>query len=72
MNKLNKLNGDALRARVSADMADSIDEELDTEIDDDRLDKLLLKETFGLSPSGHSLVSCRISAAAGSVSTPRL
>src|SRR5215510_2172680 len=36
-----KPNGDALRKRVNADMEDSFDEELEMEIDDDRLDGLL-------------------------------
>ena len=34
-------NGDALRAQIAEEMADSLDEELELEIDDDRLDKLL-------------------------------
>jgi polyphosphate kinase 2 len=34
-------NGEALRAQIANDMADSLDEELELEIDDDRLDKLL-------------------------------
>jgi len=46
MNDATKLNGDALRARVNQDMEDSLDEELEMEIDDDRLDKLLA-ETAG-------------------------
>ena len=54
MDKTNKLNGDALRARVCADMADTIDEELEMEIDDDRLDNLL-KETSDHLPERHSL-----------------
>jgi len=41
MTEANKLNGDALRQRVNQDMEDSFDEELEMEIDDDRLDKLL-------------------------------
>ena len=41
MSDATKLNGDALRARVNQDMEDSLDEELEMEIDDDRLDKLL-------------------------------
>ena len=54
MDKTNKLNGDALRARVAADMADTIDEELEMEIDDERLDNLL-KETSDHPPERHSL-----------------
>ena len=54
MVKTDKLNGDALRARVAADMADTIDEELEMEIDDDRLDNLL-KETSDHLPERHSL-----------------
>ena len=54
MDKTNKLDGDALRARVAADMADTIDEELEMEIDDDRLDDLL-KETSDHPPERHSL-----------------
>ena len=54
MDKTNKLNGDALRARVAADMADTIDEELEMEIDDDRLDNLL-KETSDHPRERHSL-----------------
>src|SRR5499427_5944180 len=46
MSDATKLNGDALRARVNQDMEDSLDEELEMEIDDDRLDKLLA-ETAG-------------------------
>jgi polyphosphate kinase len=50
MNQSDGLNGDTLRARIDADMADSMDEELEMELDDDRLDKLL-RET-----SDHSVV----------------
>jgi polyphosphate kinase len=41
MTEASKLNGDALRQRVNQEMEDSFDEELEMEIDDDRLDKLL-------------------------------
>jgi len=41
MNDSRSGNGDALRAQIANDMADSLDEELELEIDDDRLDKLL-------------------------------
>ena len=54
VDKLDKLNPDALRSRVSADMADIIDEEIEMEIDDDRLDNLLT-ETSDHLPSRHSL-----------------
>ena len=54
MDKTNKLDGDALRARVAADMADTIDEELEMEIDDNRLDNLL-KETSDHRPEGDLL-----------------
>ena len=46
MNDATKPNGDALRQRVNQDMEDSLDEELEMELDDDRLDKLLA-ETAG-------------------------
>ena len=36
-----KLNGDALRRRIATEMEDSFDEELEMEIDDDRLNELL-------------------------------
>jgi polyphosphate kinase len=41
MTEASKLNGDALRQRVNQELEDSFDEELEMEIDDDRLDKLL-------------------------------
>src|SRR5215475_4006118 len=41
MNKLDNANDETLRARINADMIDSIDEELEMELDDDRLDKLV-------------------------------
>jgi polyphosphate kinase 2 len=41
MTQANKLSGDALRDRVNREMEDSFDEELEMEIDDDRLDSLL-------------------------------
>jgi polyphosphate kinase 2 len=41
MNDSKSGNGDALRAKIADEMADSLDEELELEIDDDRLDKLL-------------------------------
>jgi polyphosphate kinase len=46
MNDATKPNGDALRQRVNQDMEDSLGEELEMELDDDRLDKLLA-ETAG-------------------------
>ena len=54
MDKTDKLNRNALRAHVAADMADIIDEELEMEIDDDRLDNLL-KETSDHRPERNSL-----------------
>jgi polyphosphate kinase 2 (PPK2 family) len=41
MNDSKSGNGEALRAKIADEMADSLDEELELEIDDDRLDKLL-------------------------------
>ena len=41
MDKLNSPKGVAMRARVQAEMEDSLDEELELELDDDRLDHLL-------------------------------
>jgi len=45
MDKTDKLIRNALRAHVAADMADIIDEELEMEIDDDRLDNLSLSRS---------------------------
>ena len=41
MKGLKNGNGDALRAQIAEEMADSFDEELELEFDDERLDKLL-------------------------------
>ncbi len=41
MDKPNFLNGAAMQARIQAEMTDSLDEELELELDDDRLDELL-------------------------------
>ena len=41
MSDSSKVNGHEMRARVAREMADTIDEELELEIDDERLDQLL-------------------------------
>ena len=41
MNDTKTIDPNALHDRVTADLADSLDEELEMELDDDRLDKLL-------------------------------
>ena len=46
MNDTKIIDANALHDRVTADLADSLDEELEMELDDDRLDKLLA-ETAG-------------------------
>jgi polyphosphate kinase 2 (PPK2 family) len=54
VDKSEKPKADTLRARVAADMTDMIDEEVEMEIDDDRLDNLL-RETSDQYHDRHSL-----------------
>ena len=54
MKKQRKPNGRATRPRVAADFADTLDEELELEIDDHRLDQLL-RETSDPAYERHTL-----------------
>jgi polyphosphate kinase 2 len=56
MNGSSNRNGHEMRARVAEEMADSVDEELELEIDDERLDQLLAET----SNRGESTIDRRI------------